>query len=152
MLLATAVQAQTSLASGPSRLREQLRYVAQHYAKRLVLVVVADERPLDEADEVVVRRLHAQHEMLWFTVEDADPTAAGLGDDAVDVGDDAVLAPEVRGDARLQHAYREAAQRQREALDATLERHGIVHARLRSGDEVLSALFRALERQRRRGR
>lgn len=150
--LLRAVQSHTSLASGPSRLREQLRYVAQHFAKRLVLVVVADERPLDEADEVVIRRLHAQHELLWFTVEDADPTLAGPGHDALDVGDGGVLAPEVRGDAQLQHAYREAAQRQREALDATLERHGIVHARLRSTDEVLSALFRALERQRRRGR
>jgi hypothetical protein len=118
----------------------------------MLLVVVADEHELTEADVNLVRRLHAQHEILWVTVEDADPTAAGHGDAAVDVGDDLVLAPEVRFDGRLHDAYAAAVEARRAAVDSTLEGLGIVHARVGGTERVLSAMFRMLERQRRRGR
>jgi hypothetical protein len=113
---------------------------------------VADEHELTEADVNLVRRLHAQHEVLWVTVEDADPTAAGHGDSAVDVGEDVVLAPEVRFDARLHDAYATAVATRRVALASALEGLGIVHTRVGSTDRVLGSMFRMLERQRRRGR
>ena len=65
-------------AARPARVR---RYALPAAAP---LVVVADEHELPESDVNLVRRLHAQHEILW--VEDADPTSAGHGDTAVDVG------------------------------------------------------------------
>ena len=40
----------------------------------------------------------------------------------------------------------------RAAVDSTLEGLGIVHARVGATDRVLGAMFRMLERQRRRGR
>ena len=150
--LLRVIQAHTTLASPKSRLRDQLEFVGTHYRQRLLLVVVADEHELQESDVNLVRRLHAQHEILWVTVEDADPTAAGHGDTAVDVGEDLVLAPEVRFDRRLHDAYATAVQARRTALDSTLEGLGIVHARVGSSERVLSAMFRMLERQRRRGR
>ena len=146
------VDNRTEMDSGSSRLGDLLRYVAQHVRHRMLLVVVADERPLDSADEVLVRRMHAQHEVLWFTVQDADPTRAGRGRDALDVGDDALIDPQVRGGQRLHDAYQRVMTEQRATLDAILERHGIVHARVASVDAVLPAVFRALERQGRRGR
>ena len=100
----------------------------------------------------LIRRLHAQHEILWVTVEDADPTAAGVGDAAVDVGDDLVLAPEVRFDARLHAAYARDVTARRQARESSLEGLGIVHARMGATDQVLPVMFRMLERQRRRGR
>jgi uncharacterized protein (DUF58 family) len=150
--LLRVIQAHTTLASPKSRLHDQLEFVGTHYRQRMLLVVVADEHELTEADVNLVRRLHAQHEILWVTVEDADPTAAGHGDAAVDVGDDLVLAPEVRFDGRLHDAYAAAVEARRAAVDSTLEGLGIVHARVGGTERVLSAMFRMLERQRRRGR
>jgi hypothetical protein len=150
--LLRVIQAHTTLASPKSRIRDQLEYVGTHYRQRLLLVVVADEHELAEADVNLVRRLHAQHEILWVTVEDADPTAAGHGNSTVDVGEDVVLAPEVRFDARLHDAYATAVEARRKALESTLEGLGIVHVRVGSTDKVLGTMFRMLERQRRRGR
>lgn len=150
--LLQAVHTRTDPEGGPSALRDLLRYVAQHVRRRMLLVVVADEHVLSDEDETVVRRMQAQHEVLWFTVEDADPTSAGRGQEALDLDDDVLLAPEVRAGRRLQEAYAQAVTLRRQALDSALERHGIVHARVGAVDDVLPAVFRALERQGRRGR
>lgn len=150
--LLRVIHTRTSLQGGRSRLRDQLDHVAAHYRQRLLLVVIADEKDLDDSDAAVIRRLHAQHEILWFTVEDADPTQAGGGDAALDVGDDTVLAAEVRFDPKLHEAYGNAVSARRAALDSTLEGLGIVHGRVGSTDGVMGVMFRMLERQRRRGR
>ncbi|MEO8827856.1 DUF58 domain-containing protein [Lapillicoccus sp.] len=153
--LLRAIAARTTLDSGPSRLSAQLEHVASHYAGRLLLVVVADERDLDGDDVVLVRRLHAQHEVLWVTVEDADPTAVGAGRRGVgarDVGDELVMAPEVRFDEQLHAAYTASMTARRASLASTLEGLGIVHGRVGASEQVLSVVFRMLERQRRRGR
>ncbi|MEP6798844.1 MAG: DUF58 domain-containing protein [Lapillicoccus sp.] len=142
----------TTLQSGRSRLTDQLRYVGDHYRQRMLLVVVADDHEVSGDDVALIRRLHAQHEILWLTVEDADPTQSGPGESAFDVDDDALLPPEVRFDARLRVAYATAVQQRRDSLERTLDRVGIVHSRVGSSDAVLSTVFRLLERQRRRGR
>jgi uncharacterized protein (DUF58 family) len=150
--LLRVIQTHTTLTSPKSRLRGQLEFVGTHYRQRMLLVVVADEHELDEADVNLVRRLHAQHEILWVTVEDADPTTAGGGDSAVDVAEEVLLAPEVRFDGKLHDAYARAVAARRERVDSTLESLGIVHARVGSTERVMGAMFRMLERQRRRGR
>jgi len=150
--LLRVIQTRTTLTSPKSRLRGQLEFVGTHYRQRMLLVVVADEHELDEADVNLVRRLHAQHEILWVTVEDADPTTAGGGDSAVDVAEEVLLAPEVRFDGKLHDAYARAVAARRERVDSTLESLGIVHARVGSTERVMGAMFRMLERQRRRGR
>ena len=146
------IDGRTTLASGPSRLHDQLAYVADNYRVRMLLLVVADDHEVTPETESLVRRLHAQHEILWITVEDADPTAAGPGESAYDVGDAVVLPPEVRFDARLQAAYATAVAHRRESIERTLDHLGIVHARLGSSDAAMGTVFRLLERQRRRGR
>ncbi len=150
--LLRVIQGHTTLTSPKSRIHDQLEFVGTHYRQRMLLVVVADEHELTDSDVNLVRRLHAQHEILWVTVEDADPTAAGRGASAVDVGEDVVLAPEVRFDPRLHAAYATALEARRAALAGALEGLGIVHTRVGSTDRVLSSMFRMLERQRRRGR
>lgn len=150
--LLRVIQDHTTLASPTSRLRDQLDFVGTHYRQRMLLVVVADEHELDPADVGLVRRLHAQHEILWVTVEDADPTAAGRGETAVDVGEELAIAPEVRFDPRLHEAYVRAVADRRATLEGALEGLGIVHARVGGTDRVMGSMFRMLERQRRRGR
>ncbi|GAA1895820.1 DUF58 domain-containing protein [Lapillicoccus jejuensis] len=150
--LLRAVATRTTLESGDSRLVEQLRYVAEHYRRRMLVLVVADDHEVDEEELALVRRLHAQHEILWVGVEDADPTTTARGATAYDVADAAVLPPQLRLDRRLAQAYALAVAERRETLGRTLERLGIVHVRVGSSDAALAAVFRLLERQRRRGR
>ena len=45
-----------------------------------------------------------------------------------------------------------AVETRRDRVDSTLESLGIVHARVGSTERVMGAMFRMLERQRRRGR
>src|SRR5690606_37802527 len=55
---------------------ELLRHVAQTIARRMIVVVVTDEEPLGEGAERQLRRLRAQHDVLWVTLRDADPVLA----------------------------------------------------------------------------
>ena len=126
--------------------------MAEHYRRRMLLLVVADDHEVDEEEVALLRRLHAQHEILWVAVEDADPTTTAPGATAYDVADAAVLPPQLRLDRRLARAYALAVDERRETLARTLERLGIVHVRVGSSDAALAAVFRLLERQRRRGR
>ena len=45
----------------------------------MLLLVVADELLPDAETEQLLRRLRAQHEILWLTVRDADLLGAGAG-------------------------------------------------------------------------
>ena len=53
-----------------------LHHVAQTIARRMIVVVVTDEEPLDERAERELTRLRAQHDVLWVTLRDADPVLA----------------------------------------------------------------------------
>lgn len=150
--LLRAVATRTTLESGESRLTEQLRYVAEHYRRRMLLLVVADEHDVGEEELALLRRLHAQHEVLWVGVEDADPTTTTPGATAYDVADAAVLPPQLRLDRRLAQAYAVAVAERHETLARALERLGIVHVSVGSSDAALAGVLRLLERQRRRGR
>lgn len=53
-----------------------LHHVAQTIARRMIVVIVTDEEPLDETAERELKRLRAQHDVLWVTLRDADPVLA----------------------------------------------------------------------------
>src|SRR6478735_4652453 len=131
-LLLRAVDAATVLDGDQSNLATQLRWIVRHVRRRLVLLVVADDKELDPALDELLRRLHVQHEILWITVADtyALPTL-------------------VRLDPRVRAAYAASVRDRVERTTALLDRRGINHARLGSSDEVVSAVFGLLERQRR---
>lgn len=148
-MLLRAVDASTSLDGGQSNLATQLRWVVRNVRRRLVLLVVADDKELDPDLDELLRRLHVQHEILWLTVEDADPTAIDGDRTAYDVADTYTLPTLVRLDPKVRAAYAASvAQRVRRTTEL-LDRRGINHARLGSSDEVVGTVFALLERQRR---
>ena len=148
-LLLRAIDAATSLGGEQSNLATQLRWIVGNVRRRLFLVVVADDRDLDPALDELLRRLHVQHEILWITVEDADPTAIGGDRTAYDVADGAPLPTLVRLDPRVRKAYAASVEERVRRTAELLDRRAINHARIGSSDEVLSAVFALLERQRR---
>jgi uncharacterized protein (DUF58 family) len=148
-LLLRAVDAATVLDGDQSNLATQLRWIVRNVRRRLVLLVLADDKELDPALDELLRRLHVQHEILWITVEDADPTAIEGDRTAYDVADTYTLPTLVRLDPRVRAAYAASvAQRVRRTTEL-LDRRGINHARLGSSDEVVGTVFALLERQRR---
>ncbi|MDR6508754.1 DUF58 domain-containing protein [Arthrobacter oryzae] len=167
--LLRTVDGGTALTSPRSSIVEQLSYVARNYGQRMLLFVVADELVPDAGMERLLRRLRAQHEVLWLTVRDAqlagtgtdrlrEPVsqAAGLQDaaaiqpaDRYDVADSRLLPGRLAASEAVIRAYT-AAQGQRDAArEAVLRRLGIAHVHAGSSHDVMPAVFTLLERHRR---
>ncbi|MFC7594295.1 DUF58 domain-containing protein [Terrabacter sp. GCM10028922] len=148
-LLLRAIDASTTLEGDQSSLATQLRWVVRNVRRRLVLLVVADDKDLDPALDELLRRLHVQHEILWLTVEDADPTAIDGDRTAYDVADTYTLPTLVRLDPKVREAYAVSVAERVRRTTELLDRRGINHGRLGSSDEVVGTVFALLERQRR---
>jgi uncharacterized protein (DUF58 family) len=149
--LLRAMDTSTDVAGSPSDLVGQLRWVARQVRRRTVLLVLADDRELPPGLDEILRRLQAQHEILWVTIADADPTQLPEDLDAYDVGDGYGLPTDVRRDPEVQRAFAVAAVARVRGTARTLDRRGINHVRVGSSAEVVLAVLRLLERQRRAG-
>ena len=148
-LLLRAIDSATRVDGAQSNLATQLRWIVGNVRRRLVLLVVADDKELDPALDDLLRRLHVQHEILWITVEDADPTAIGGDRTAYDVADTYTLPTLVRLDPKVRRAYAASVEARVRRTGELLDRRGINHARLGSTDDVVTTVFALLERQRR---
>lgn len=147
------VNDRTGLGSPASGIGEQLSFVARNFSQRMLLFVVADELVPDAGMERLLRRLRAQHEVLWLTVRDAQlagPQSAGARHgDRYDVADSSFLPGSLAASKAVMRAYA-AAQEQRDAArEAVLRRMGIAHVHAGSSHDVMPAVFTLLERHRR---
>lgn len=147
--LLRAIHDATRLDASRSELAALLGWVARNVRRRMLLLVVADDLELDAQLAGLLRRLQVQHEVLWLTVEDADPTVLSTTRAAVDVSDHHVLPTSVRTDPRVRAAYAEAAAARARATAAALDDVRISHGRVGATSDVLTAVFGLLERQRR---
>ncbi|UMG93446.1 DUF58 domain-containing protein [Nocardioides sp. TF02-7] len=142
----------------PSDLAAVLDYVSRAIRRRTILVVVSDETHVSEPVAASLRRLTAQHEVLFLTIGDLDPTVPGTGHDEpggrpalrrlvdVDAGDE--VPDWLRGDVLLQQEYAALVASEESQLRRRLEQLGVVHERVHDTDSAISAVFRLLERHR----
>lgn len=124
-----------------------LEHVVRTVRRRTILVVIADDANLDETQRRLLNRLRAQHEVLFLTIGDLDPTDPALGRALVDQPTGQAW-PGFLRDATL---HEEAAQRttERHALRAGhLDRLGIAHGHIATEAEVVGSIFALLERHR----
>ncbi|MCU1572125.1 MAG: hypothetical protein JWO93_207 [Micrococcaceae bacterium] len=148
--LLQAVNSATTLDAGASDLSAQLEYVARNYRRRMLLFIVTDEVALTDELEQRIRRLTAQHELLWLTVRDAELVGAGFPGSAVyDVADLVGVPALLARDPEVAREYHDAEQERTAAMEEFLTRHGIALARLGSSDDIMAGLFGLLERHRR---
>jgi uncharacterized protein (DUF58 family) len=143
--------------AGHSDLTAVLDYVARAIRRRTILVVVSDETTISDELAQSLRRLTAQHEVLFLTIGDLDPTLAagaavnGNGARAprrlVDVDAGAEVPAWLRGDARLQQEYAALVAGEESQLHRRLDQLGVVHEQVRDNESAISAVFRVLERQ-----
>ncbi len=124
----------TATGPGPSNIEAQLHYVAKHYRRRMLVVVVSDEPDVTDALDEVTGRLAARHDMLWVMVSDM-PAVSG-DSDGYDVATGAVVPNRTRLGRRVEVAYRRAEQRRRARLEAFLTAHAIPFTTIGRSDEI----------------
>lgn len=137
---------------GPSRIDHQLEHVARTVKGRFLLFVVADEIPAGPETERLLRRLRAQHEILWLTIRDAALAGEGSGQrDAVNVADGSLLVGRLASSPAITAAYETATKERDAGRHAMFRRTGITQGHVTGSSTVLTELFALLERHRRAG-
>ncbi|WP_374945394.1 DUF58 domain-containing protein [Agreia sp.] len=126
----------------PSDLDRTLRLVARTVRRRAIVVVVTDDAVLGPQQTKLVRRLRAQHELVWVTVGDLDPLRlAG----AVAVDDGWAVPEALRANRRLTAELTRSIDdgiRQRQSMFDDL---GVSHRRIGRVDDVMPSLLHLLK-------
>ena len=148
-----AIDRAIARSTAPNDRNALLQYVARNIAKRMIVVIVTDEAPVDDETDRMLRRLKVQHDVLWLTVRDADPVApfvelrdlTGVSRKDVDTG---WAVPDfVHGDAEVlaELAAQEAADTARR--HELLRRLEITHAEFGGQDTTVPTLLAMLNRR-----
>jgi uncharacterized protein (DUF58 family) len=151
------VDSAATLDAAPSRLEVQLDHVARTVKGRNLLFVVADEVAASPATSRLLRRLQAQHEILWLTVRDArlvpDEPLLPLDEvpDSYSVSGSYPLPAHLVRDPAVVSAYATAVAERDTGRKAMLRQAGITEGEVAGSRDVVSALFALLERHRRAG-
>jgi uncharacterized protein (DUF58 family) len=124
----------TMTSPGVSDIESQLRYVATHYRRRMLLVVVSDEPDVDARLSEVTGRLAARHDVLWAMVSDMPAVSGEV--DGYDVISGALVPNRTRLGRRVEAAYRRAEHQRRARLEAFLSDHAIPFTTIGRSDEI----------------
>ena len=112
---------------------------------RTLMVVVAAEFPWSERAAALVKRLGAQHELVWLQIDDADPAVVDpAGRRPFDVDGAWRLPDFLPEDDELREELDYATRVRQIAIEEVLERGGVSYAELTREDEVPVALLRML--------
>lgn len=126
-----------------------LRYVVRTVRRHTILVVVCDETSVSPESADLLRRLTVQHEVLFLTIGDLDPTLPAVaGRRLVDVDTAAEVPGWLRHDRRLRQELAGLVGQEEQQLRRRLDQLGVVHERVRDTETAVTAVFRLLERQR----
>ena len=152
-MLLRRVDDRVGLEAPRSDLHGVLSWVARGVRRRSMLLVVADDVVLDPRLESLVRRLRAQHEVLWLTVGDADLMSRSRGSgDVYDVQEMAGLPAYLRESPSLRAEFDSSSERRRDDAERQLQALGVSSQRLASRSDVVPGLFALMEKHRRAGR
>lgn len=141
-----ALHGRTGLGAAASDLTRQLSFVARSFRRRMILLVICDDRELGERETALVRRLSLQHEILWLTVGDADPMQREWSDAAMfDVTGAAALPEYVRSSRALRDEFEARTAERILRSEQALESLAVSARRVESEADVVPALLRLLK-------
>lgn len=123
---------------GVSDIESQLRYVATHFRRRMLVIVVSDEPDVTAGLIEVTARLAARHDVLWAMVSDMPAVSGDV--DGYDVATGALVPSRTRLGRRLEAAYRRAESRRRARLENFLTDHAIPFTTIGRSDEIRTRL------------
>ena len=140
---------ETTLEGPTSDLDKLLDYVKRTIRRRMLLVVISDRLHFADADEQLLRRLRAQHEILFIAMEDLDPSNHAWQLRSLhDVNQSAVRLPTfVRSQPAVGAAYQAHIVELTKQSDQLLKHLGISSVRVASEDEVITKIATLLEKQ-----
>lgn len=141
------IEAATRESRAPSDRNALLSFVARMISKRMIVVIVTDEQPVDDDTERMLRRLRVQHDVLWVTLRDADPVLEQTSTTRRDVDSRWQVPDFVHGDPEVMQALaaQEAADiARRDDLLRSLE---ITHAELDGQETAVPELLAMLGRR-----
>lgn len=128
----------------PSNLAASLEYITRTLRKQMMVVIVADERPLDERERLLLKRIRAQHEVLWLSIKDA----SGLGqDEYYDIDDLVLFGGSIAHDKKIHTEYQEALEADESSHHHMLEQLGISHGSIDGDNDLVNQLYETLKRQ-----
>lgn len=140
------IDTRTTLDAPASNLTYLLDYVRRNIKRRMLLVVISDNLQFAAAQEQLLRRLGAQHELLFIAIDDLDPSSDNWNSRSLfDVDQPAVLPSFVRRQKVVEKAYQALVQRERNRSHRTLEHIRISSIRIDSEAVVVNQIVRLLE-------
>lgn len=142
-----AIHDHTRADGPPSDLTAVLSFVAKRIRRRTIMLVVSDEYAVDEEMAALLRRLAVQHEVLFCSIGDFDPTKA-VAQQLVDVDSGSRVPSWARRDRKLHDQYAALVREEQQQMRRTLDGLTIVHERVHDEESAIRAVFRLLERHR----
>lgn len=130
-------------------LKTQLEYIVRNMRRKMMLVVVSDETDFKDDFYQLVRRVRAQHEVLWITIGDA--SGLSVSEEYYDVDNIAIFPQSIRANRSLREEFENTNKVVQAERSRSLERLGCVEQIIRGDSEVVSGIFRLLERKRHAG-
>lgn len=142
------IDTRTTLDAPPSDLVKILDYVRRTIKRRMMLIIVSDSLQFAGAQEQLLRRLGAQHEMMFIAVDDLDPDDPDWSHKEVyDVNQPSVLLPPfVRSQKSIEDAYHSFVKKEWATSERTLKKLQISSVRIQSENDVIPQIIRLLER------
>ncbi|WP_067439678.1 DUF58 domain-containing protein [Nocardioides jensenii] len=148
----SAIHDNTAPTSPASDLTGLLQYVARTVRRRTIMVVISDEYTIDTGLAAVLRRLAVQHEVLFVSIGDLDPTSIPSTGNVVDIDSGNVVPEWARYDETLRREYAALLTGQATSMRRELDSLGIVHETVHDDGSAIRAVLRLLERHRHAGR
>ncbi|WP_056890746.1 MULTISPECIES: DUF58 domain-containing protein [unclassified Nocardioides] len=136
----------------PADLTAVLKYVARTVRRRTILVVISDEYTIDPELSAVLRRLTVQHELLFVSIGDLDPTTIHSNGNVVDIDSGHVVPEWARYDEALRREYAALLTGQATNMRRELDALNIVHETVHDDASAIRAVLKLLERHRHAGR
>ena len=124
-------------------------YIARNIKRKMILVVITDTETIDDAQALLLRRLRAQHEVLFVHIEDFDPTnPEHIKDELYDIQDPVLLPSFIRRNKDLKAELQQSYEERKASNQKALQRLGINNIHITSEQDVIPKLFLLLEKQR----
>jgi len=143
------VHAKTTLTAGLSGLAKQLAFVGRGFRRGHIVIVVADDRELDAAEQKLLRQLNVRHEILWMTIGDADLVRSSWTSRGMHDVESAQRLPEfVRNDPRVRAEFAAAVAERTSRSEELFDSLAISSQRVTSEADVVSGFFHLLESHR----
>jgi uncharacterized protein (DUF58 family) len=143
------IDKRAGLQSADSNAARIFEYIARNIKRKMILIVISDTIDIDDAQLLTLKRLRAQHEIMFVSIEDFDPADPKyLQTNIYDIQEPVLLPHFVRANKKL---YSQTQKLYRDRLDRnhhTLQRLGISSVQVASEKDVIPQLFLLLEKQR----